>query len=186
MIIEERKIKGVFEIQLEPIGDKRGFFMRAYDKKIFKEHDLHRDWVQENHSLSGKKGIVRGLHFQFPPHAETKLVRVVNGEILDVFIDLRIDSVSFGTWDSIRLSADNKKLIYIPRGFAHGFCTLTENCEVVYKVDNYYSPDNEGSIIWNDPELNIDWPEKDPILSEKDQRAESFKEFVEHHGGILL
>jgi len=184
MIIKERRFKGVFDIQLEPHEDKRGFFMRVYDEEIFKKHGIHRNWVQENHSLSIEKSVIRGMHLQFPPHMETKLIRVVNGEIYDVFIDLRKGSSTFGKWDSIRLSAGNRKMIYIPRGFAHGFCTLTKNCEVIYKADNYYAPGNEGIIRWNDPDLGIDWPVNNPILSEKDSKAKSFREFVEMYGGL--
>ena len=184
MIIKERKFKGVFEIQLDLHEDKRGFFMRFYDTRLFEKYKIHRNWVQENHSLSVEKGVIRGMHFQFPPHSETKLVRVTNGKIYDVFIDLRKGSSTFGQWDSIKLSADNKKMIYIPRGFAHGFCTLTKNCEVVYKVDNYYVPGSEDSVRWNDSDLGIDWPENNPILSEKDFKAKSFKEFVEKYGGL--
>jgi dTDP-4-dehydrorhamnose 3,5-epimerase len=186
MIVAERNLKGVFEIQLKPIADRRGFFMRVYDDEIFSEYNMNRKWVQENHSLSVEKGIIRGFHFQFPPHAETKLVRVIAGEILDVFIDLRKDSPTFGKWDSIRLSAENKRMIYIPRGLAHGFCTLSENCQVIYKVDNYYSPESEGGIIWNDPDLDIEWPVKDPILSEKDSNAKTFKEFQDKYGALKL
>jgi len=187
MLIKERRIKGVFEIQLDPHEDKRGFFMRVYDDTIFKKYKIHRNWVQENHSLSVEKGVIRGMHFQFSPHSETKLVRVVRGEIYDAFVDLRKDSPTFGQWDSIVFSADNKKMIYIPRGFAHGFCTLTKNCEVVYKVDNYYAPDSEGGIKWNDQDLNIDWPIKDkPIISDKDANAKSFKVFVDKYGGFAL
>ena len=187
MIIIERKFKGVFEVQLDPHEDERGFFMRVYDTNIFEKYKIRRNWVQENHSLSVEKGVIRGMHFQLPPHSEAKLIRVVRGEICDVFIDLRKNSPTFGQWDSIVLSADNKKMIYIPRGFAHGFCTLTENCEVVYKVDNYYSPEHEGNIKWNDPDLNIDWLIKNtPTISEKDANAKSFKEFVDKYGGLEL
>ena len=184
MLIKERKLRGVFEIQLDPHEDKRGFFMRVYDDTIFKKYRIHRNWVQENHSRSVEKGVIRGMHFQFPPYTETKLIRVISGEIYDVFIDLRKGSPTFGQWDSIKLSAENKKMIYIPGGFAHGFCTLTKNCEVVYKVDNYYAPDSEGSIRWDDPDLGIDWPVDNPILSEKDSKAKSFKEFIETYGGL--
>ncbi len=184
MIIIERKIKGVFEIQLEPREDKRGFFMRTYDDKIFKEQGIHRNWAQENHSLSVEKGIIRGMHFQFPPYSETKLIRVVRGEIYDVFVDLRKGSQTFLKWDSIKLSAENKKMIYLPRGFAHGFCTLTKNCEVVYKVDNYYSPESEGIIRWNDQDIGIDWPVTEPIISEKDSNAKGIKEFIGRCGGL--
>ncbi len=186
MLIKERRIRGVFEIQLDSHEDKRGFFMRIYDTQLFEEYKIHRKWVQENHSLSVEKGVIRGMHFQFPPHSETKLIRVVHGEIYDVFIDLRKDSPTFGQWDGIILSADNKKMIYIPRGFAHGFCTLTENCEILYKMDNYYSPNSEGSIKWNDPNLKIDWPVNNPILSEKDLKAKSFKEFIKIFEGLKV
>ena len=186
MEIKEKKLKGIYEIVLNPIIDNRGFFMRTYDDKIFKEFGIDRKWVQENHSRTLKKGIIRGLHFQFLPYAETKLIRATKGAVLDVFVDLRESSPTFGQWDSIELSEDKFNCAYVPRGFAHGFCTLTENCEVVYKVDNYYAPDYECGIIWNDPDLNIDWRIKNPILSEKDQRNMTLEEFKEKYGGINL
>jgi dTDP-4-dehydrorhamnose 3,5-epimerase len=164
--------------------DKRGFFMRTFDESIFKEFGLDRKWVQENHSRSEKKGIIRGLHFQLPPYAETKMVRCINGVVFDVFVDLRIGSPTFGQWDSIELSAENKKMIFIPRGFAHGFCNLTDISEVVYKVDNYYSTENESGILWNDPDIGIDWPVKEPLLSEKDKKNMTLKEFIKKLGGI--
>jgi dTDP-4-dehydrorhamnose 3,5-epimerase len=184
MIIKEAGLRGVFEITLEPYKDHRGFFMRTYDVKIFKGLGLHRDWVQENHSYSKNKGTVRGLHFQFPPHAETKLVRVVSGEVFDVVVDLRKGSATFGKWQSFRLSAANKKTLYIPRGFAHGMCTLTHNLTMLYKMDNYYSPESAGAIKWNDPDIGIDWPINNPILNERDLQAPSFRDFVERCGGI--
>jgi len=184
MLINEKEIKGVFEVQLEPITDRRGFFMRAYDENIFKEYGLHRHWVQESHSLSVERGTIRGFHFQFPPYAETKLIRVVTGEILDIFVDLRKGSSTFGEWGNIHLSGENKKMIYIPRGFAHGFCTLSPECYVIYKVDNYYSPENEGGLIWNDSDLQVEWPVSDPVLSSRDARAQTFKEFVNLYGAL--
>ncbi len=184
MKITERKFKGVYEIDLEPRVDARGFFMRVYDEKLFAEKGLHRQWVQENHSLSVARGVVRGMHFQLPPHAETKLVRCIRGEILDAFIDLRRGSPTFGRWDGLVLSADSKKVLYLPRGFAHGFCTLTENCEVTYKVDSYYAPQAEGIIRWNDPDVGIEWPVREPQLSDKDARAPGIREFIEKHGGL--
>lgn len=158
--------------------------MRTYDDNIFAEYGIKREWVQENHSRSLQKGIIRGLHFQFPPFSETKLIRAVRGEVLDVFVDLRKGSPTFGLWDSITLSEENHVCAYIPRGFAHGFCTLTDFSEVVYKVDNYYSPKHEGGILWNDKDLEIAWPEKNPVLSEKDSKNMTFKEFADKYKGI--
>lgn len=186
MIIKERKLKGVFEIQLDPHEDERGFFMRVYDTQLFEKYKIHKKWVQENHSLSVEKGVIRGMHFQLPSHSEAKLIRVINGKIYDVFIDLRKGSPTFGQWDSIKLSEENKKMIYIPRGFAHGFCTLTKNCEILYKMDNYYAPNNEGNIKWDDSDIGINWPVNKPILSEKDLKAKSFREFIERYGGLEL
>jgi dTDP-4-dehydrorhamnose 3,5-epimerase len=184
MLINETELKGVFEITPEPHEDSRGFFMRTYDDKIFKQHGLHRDWVQENHSYSKLKGTLRGLHFQFPPHSETKLVRAVTGEIFMVFVDLRQDSKNFRQWDSLILSGDNKKMLYIPKGFALGMCTMTDNATLLYKMDNYYAPDSEGAIKWDDPDIGIDWPVENPSISEKDAKAGSFKEFVDEYGGL--
>ena len=184
MKIKERKFKGVFEIMLAPHLDERGFFMRTYDDKIFAEYSINREWVQENHSRSGKKGIIRGLHFQFPPFSETKLIRAVKGVVLDVFVDLRKGSPTFGLWDSITLSEDNNKCIFIPRGFAHGFCTLTESCDILYKHNNYYNPEFETGILWNDRHIGIEWPTRQPILSSRDRGFQTLKEFVNKHKGI--
>lgn len=184
MQFTQRKLTGVWEIQLAPIQDERGFFMRAYDTGLFEQAGLHRQWMQENHSRSERAGIIRGLHFQFPPFAETKLVRCIRGAVLDVFVDLRLGSPTFGQWDSIELSETNKKLIFIPRGFAHGFCTLTEESEVLYKVDNVYNREHEGGLLWSDPEIGIDWPVQTPVLSEKDGRNMTFREFVQKYSGI--
>ena len=186
MEIKEREIAGVFEIKLDPHIDGRGFFMRTYDINIFRKAGIHREWVQENHSRSEKNGIIRGLHFQLPPFSETKMVRCIHGAVLDVFVDLRKDSVTFGKWGMAELSAENKKMIYIPRGFAHGFCTLTEISEVIYKVDNFYSPEHEVGLLWNDPDVNIDWPVRDPVLSGKDRKNITLKEFTNRFGGIEL
>ena len=184
MEIKPGKLKGTFEIILEPQADERGFFMRVFDDKLFEKAGINNKWVQENHSRSEIKGIIRGLHFQLPPFAETKLVRCISGKIWDVFVDLRKDSNTFGKWDAIELTEENKKMVLIPRGFAHGFCTLTDISEVVYKVDNYYSPEHECGLIWNDTELNINWPINKPILSDKDKRNMCFKEFKAKYGGI--
>jgi len=184
MLIKERKLKGVFEIGLVPHEDHRGFFVRTYDDKLFSSYGLHRDWVQENHSYSKRKGTLRGLHFQFPPHAETKLVRAVSGEIYMAFVDLRKGLSTFGQWDGVILSEDNKKMLYIPKGLALGMCALTDNCTLLYKMDEYYMPESQGTIRWDDPDIGIDWPVGNPILSEKDSKAKSFKEFVETCGGL--
>ena len=184
MDIKERKLKGTFEITLKPNIDERGFFMRTLDQQLFEEAGINRNWVQENHSRSVKKGIIRGLHFQFPPFSETKLVRCIRGSILDVFVDLREGSETFGRWDSIELSEENNKMILIPRGFAHGFCTMSEICEVLYKVDNYYNKEAESGMIWNDPDLAINWPVNHPVLSAKDNRNMTLQEFISSHGSI--
>ncbi|MDD4979808.1 MAG: dTDP-4-dehydrorhamnose 3,5-epimerase [Candidatus Omnitrophica bacterium] len=187
MLIKEKEIKGVFEIELEPQKDRRGFFMRTYDEKVFKKYGLQRKWVQENHSYSKKKGTIRGLHFQFPPYSETKLIRVVQGKVFKVFVDLRKKSSTFGEWEGIILSADNKKMLYVPRGFALGMCSLTNRCVVLYKMDNYHNPESQGIIKWNDLDLDIDWPlNRNHIISERDTAAKSFKEFIKTYGSISL
>jgi dTDP-4-dehydrorhamnose 3,5-epimerase len=186
MIIKESKLPGVYEITPEPHVDERGFFMRTYDKKLLADRSIDREWVQENHSRSEKKGIIRGLHFQLPPYTETKMIRVIKGSIFDVFVDLRAGSPTFGKWGSAELSEENRKLLFIPRGFAHGFCTLTDVSEVVYKVDNYYRPDAECGIIWNDRELGIAWPAERPFLSKKDATLKSFRDFVGSYNGIKI
>ena len=184
MIIKKGKIKGIFEISLEPHKDYRGFFVRTYDEKVFRNHGLHKRWIQESHSYSKKKDIVRGLHFQFPPYIETKLIRTVTGEIFAVVVDLRKGSPTLGKWESMIISESNNKMIYITRGFALGMCTLTDNCALLYKIDNYYALESQGAIKWNDPDIGITWPAKNPIISERDSKAISFKEFVDKYGGL--
>jgi len=178
MKIKPLKLLGTHEILLEPKRDERGHFMRTYDEALFREHGLTTSWVQENQSLSTKKGVIRGLHFQRPPQAEVKLVRVVRGIIFDVFVDLRKASKTYGQWDSIVLSDENYKIVYIPNGFAHGYCTLTEGTIVLYKVDAYYAPEFEGGIRWNDKTLGIKWPTDAPFLSAKDRELPLFNKFV--------
>lgn len=186
MEIKPLFLAGVYEINLSPKMDHRGHFMRTFDEQIFNQFGIKRNWVQENHSLSINQGTIRGLHFQLPPYSETKLIRVVKGAIFDVFVDLRKDSPTFGKWGSVELTEDNFKMIFIPRGFAHGFCTLTDHCEVVYKVDNFYSPRHEGGVLWNDDVLNIDWPVLNPIISKRDGQLPSFEDFCKNHEGIHL
>ena len=185
MDITAASIEGVFVIQLKPHEDHRGFFMRTYDVNLFEEAGIDRSWVQENHSRSGRKGTLRGLHFQRAPYSETKLVRCVRGAVYDVFVDLRKGSETFGKWGGVELSEENKKMVLIPRGFAHGFCTLTHDSEIFYKVDNVYSPDHEGGILWNDADINIDWPCSDtPLLSDKDQQNLTLNGFISQYGAL--
>ncbi len=171
---------------LEPtiFGDERGFFMESYSKRDFEEIGLLMEFVQDNHSKS-KKGVLRGLHFQ-SKFTQGKLVRVVAGSVLDVAVDLRRESPTFGQVRTVLLTAENKRLFYVPEGFAHGFVTLEDNTEFQYKCTNYYAPEYDSGIIWNDKDLNIDWQlEKYGIkveelsLSEKDKKLQTFKEFVE-------
>lgn len=171
------KLGGSYEIRLAPRGDERGYFMRTYDRKIFQENGLQTAWMQENQSLSTQLYTIRGLHFLLPPHTETKLVRAVQGKILDVFVDLRRDSETFGQWDSIELSEDNHRAVYIPKGFAHGFCTLTERAVVQYKVDSLYVAESDAGIRWNDPSIGINWNAPNPILSERDKNLPLLADF---------
>jgi dTDP-4-dehydrorhamnose 3,5-epimerase len=178
MQIKPLRLPRTYEVLLNPRQDDRGYFMRVFDNAIFKDFGLQTTWLQENESRSIRKHILRGLHFQLPPHTETKLVRVIHGTILDVFVDLRKDSETFGQWDSIELSAENHKMVYISQGFAHGYCSLTEETVVVYKVDSAYAPEFEGGLRWNDPTLNIQWPAQEPYLSAKDKALPLFSKFV--------
>jgi dTDP-4-dehydrorhamnose 3,5-epimerase len=168
MEIRPLKLSGTYEILLQPRGDERGYFMRAYDVGIFRKAGLVTEWVQDNEAYSSRKGIIRGLHFQSPPHAETKFIRVALGTVLDVFVDLRRSSEFYGQWDSIELSSDNRKALYLPKGFAHGYCTLSEQSLILYKVDSLYAAKAEGGIRWNDPDLAIPWPTQHPVISAKD------------------
>jgi dTDP-4-dehydrorhamnose 3,5-epimerase len=166
--IEARRLAGTFEITFDPRRDARGTFMRWYDRELFARAGLPTEWVQGNESAS-QRGAVRGLHFQRPPHAEAKFVRVAAGAIFDVFVDLRRGSATFGQWDSVELSAMKGNAVLIPRGFAHGFCALSD-CVVSYLVDNAYAPAAEGGLAWDDPRLAIPWPATPAaIVSDKDR-----------------
>jgi dTDP-4-dehydrorhamnose 3,5-epimerase len=163
-------------IRPKKFGDHRGFFSETYTKKTFEAAGLHYDFVQDNHSLSAEVGTVRGLHFQLPPFAQDKLVRVVRGAILDVAVDIRKGSPTFGRHVSAVISAAEWNQILVPIGFAHGFCTLEPDTEVIYKVTNYYSPEHDRGLLWNDPELGIDWPvpADKAQLSDKDHKHPTF------------
>ena len=187
MVIKEQKIKGVFEIQLQPNIDSRGFFMRTYDKKIFEKSGLITNWIQESHSLSKKKWTVRGIHFQHSPYLETKLIRVIQGKILFTIIDLRLNSETFGKWIQIQVSAKKQNMIYIPKGCAPCMCTLTNNCQILYKMDRYFTPGSYDNIKWDDPDLAINWPIKNPSdVSERDSNAQSFREFIKKYQGLKV
>ena len=169
MRIEGRMLAGAFEITFDARRDARGYFMRWYDRDLFARAGLPTDWVQANESAS-RRGTVRGLHFQRSPHAETKFVRVVAGAIFDVFVDLRRGSPTYGKWDAVELSAAKGNAVLIPKGFAHGFCALSEEAIVSYLVDNAYTPAAEGGLAWDDAQLAIPWPAAcAPIVSDKDR-----------------
>lgn len=157
MRIAPRRLAGTFEIALEPRGDERGYFMRWYDREAFARAGLPVDWQQGNESAS-RANVVRGLHFQRPPHSETKLVRAIAGAVFDVFVDLRRGSATFGEWDAVELSREKHNAVLIPKGFAHGFCALTDGAVVSYLVDSAYAPASEGGLAWDDPGLAIPWP----------------------------
>lgn len=178
MEIRKLRIEGTFEIRARLIGDLRGYFAEIYLSDAFQEHSLQTGWVQENQSLSTNLHTIRGLHFQAPPFAQTKLVRTPVGKILDVFVDIRRGSPTYGEWDSIVVSDELCNAAYVPRGFAHGFCTLTKDVIVQYKVDNPYSPEHEGGIRWDDPDLAIKWNVKEPFLSQRDLSLPSFSDLI--------
>ncbi|MEA2006921.1 MAG: dTDP-4-dehydrorhamnose 3,5-epimerase [Patescibacteria group bacterium] len=177
MTFKKTTLQDAVLIEPKVFEDRRGFFMETYSKKLFAQNGINADFVQDNHSLSVEKGVLRGLHFQKPPHAQAKLVQVTRGSVSDVIVDIRKNSPTFGKWESFELSAENKKMLFVPRGFAHSMCTLEKNTEFVYKVDGFYAPESDSGIIWNDSVLNIDWPTENPILSEKDKILPTFSDF---------
>ena len=175
MKLIETGIKDLFIIEPEVFGDNRGYFMESYNKNTFLKLGLDYDFVQDNQSKS-KKGVLRGLHFQ-KKYPQAKLVRVIEGEVFDVAVDLRKNSPTFGKWFGVLLSDENKRMFMIPRGFAHGFVVLSESATFTYKCDEFYHPEDEGGINWNDKEIDIKWPiDFEPILSEKDKRHPCLKE----------
>lgn len=172
MEVVETAIPEVKLLTPKKFGDHRGFFSETWNRRTFSAHGIDLDFVQDNHSRSAEPGTVRGLHFQIPPHAQDKLVRVVRGRVLDVAVDLRRSSPTYGRHVTAELSADNWRQILVPVGFAHGFVTLEPDTEVLYKVTNYYAPDHDRGLFWNDPHLGIDWPvaAERATVSEKDRR----------------
>lgn len=175
--IEEAPIKGVYVIEPQVFGDNRGYFMETYNKKEFEDAGLYMNFVQDNQSKS-KKGVLRGLHFQksFP---QGKLVRVIKGQVFDAAVDLRSNSETYGKWFGVVLSEENKKQFYIPEGFAHGFLVMSDEAEFTYKCTELYHPEDEGGLLWNDPEIGVAWPTdgiSDLLLSEKDKKWKGLKE----------
>lgn len=171
MRVESTKLDGVLVFEPRCFEDSRGFFFESYNERALREHGIMTLFVQDNHSYSSQRGTIRGLHFQREPHAQAKLVRVTRGAVIDYAVDIRPDSPTFRRYVGVELSAANRRQLLIPAGFAHGFCTLANDTEVLYKASNFYAPEDEGGIVWNDRDLSIDWPvqEAEAILSERDR-----------------
>jgi len=176
MELIETGLDGAVCIVPKVFQDDRGFFLESYNADRLREQGITADFVQDNHSLSRTKGVLRGLHFQEPPFAQAKLVRVVRGAVLDVIVDIRKNSPTFGKWKSVELTQENFMMLYVPRGFAHGFCTLRENTEFLYKVDNYYHPEHDRGIRYDDPDLSIPWPVSPPVVSANDAQLPHFRD----------
>jgi len=170
----ETELKGAFLINPEPLKDERGFFARTWCRKEFEKNGICAEWVQCNISYNKRKGTLRGMHYQSAPFAEAKLVRCTMGAIYDVIIDLRSDSKTYCHWISAELSAENRKMMYIPQGFANGFQTLVDGTEVFYQMSEYFAPEFARAVRWNDPQFKIKWPEAERTISEKDQKIEDF------------
>lgn len=176
MKISKTNLQGVYIIEPQVFGDKRGWFIESWSERKLLEVGLPRyNWVQDNHSYSTQKGVLRGLHCQKGEASQAKLVRCVRGTVLDVAVDIRRGSPTYLQWVAVELSADNKKQLLIPRGFAHGFLTLTDEVEFLYKADNYYDPQSDRSILWSDPDIGVDWGIDTPIVSDKDAMAPLLK-----------
>ncbi len=177
MNIIRTEIDGLVIIEPRLFRDSRGYFFESFNEREFTAHVAPVKFVQDNESKSGY-GVVRGLHFQKPPHAQAKLVRVVRGRVLDVAVDLRTESPTYGKYFAVELSEDNQRQFFIPKGFAHGFSVLSEEVVFQYKCDEYYAPQSEGSLLWNDPDVGVDWklPAEDIILSEKDSKGPLLKD----------
>ncbi len=178
MKVTSTKFQGLFILEPEVIQDHRGYFMESYSHKKLKIFDIDYNFVQDNQSKSSY-GVLRGLHFQNPPYAQTKLIRAISGSILDAVVDIRKSSKTYGQHFAIELSSENKRQLLVPKGFAHGFSVLSETAEILYKCDNYYNKESEGGLMFDDPAFNIDWniSRNEILLSSKDQKYESFEGF---------
>ena len=178
MKLTETTLAGVYIVEPVVFGDHRGFFMESWSQRDFGAAGLEYRFVQDNHSSSTVRGTLRGIHFQRGEKAQAKLVRCTRGAVLDVAVDLRPSSPNYKKWVGVELSKENKRQLLIPRGFGHGFVTLTDDVEFLYKADNYYAPEADGGIRWNDPDIGVDWGVENPVLSEKDSRAPFLKDAV--------
>jgi dTDP-4-dehydrorhamnose 3,5-epimerase len=175
MKVIETSLAGALVLEPKVFADDRGFFLESYNEKAFEEIGIREKFVQDNHSYS-KRGVLRGLHYQLEK-PQGKLVRVVTGEVLDVFVDLRRSSPTFGRWEAVNLSGENRRLAWIPAGYAHGFYVLSESAHVLYKSTEFYFPELERTVLWNDPDLKINWENlEEPLLSEKDKKGKRLKE----------
>ena len=176
MNIIKTELEGVYILEPKVFGDQRGWFTESWSKRTMEQASLCYEFVQDNHSFSAEKGTLRGIHFQLAPYSQAKLVRCSRGAVLDVVVDLRKGFPTFKKWTAVELSEENKRQLVIPRGFGHAFLTLTENVEFLYKADQYYNYENDRSIAWDDPEINIEWLVREPLLSEKDRKAPFLKD----------
>lgn len=185
MKLIETKLKDCYILEPDRFGDNRGWFSESYNKKVFEDLGLNYDFVQDNESFSTKKGVLRGLHFQNEPYTQAKIVRCTRGAVYDVAVDIRHDSPTYGMWVGVELSEENGRQLLIPRGFLHGFQTLTDNVKFAYKCDNYYNKESDGGVMYNDPDIGVVWPIEDPILSEKDKHHPKLKELVKERGNLF-
>ena len=180
MEIKALDLPGVVLLRPRRFADTRGYFVETYNERTFSPAGITVKFVQDNQSYSAKRGTVRGLHFQLPPAAQSKLVRVLQGSVYDIAVDLRVGSPTYAQWRGATLTADGGEQLFVPSGFAHAFCTLEPDTVVAYKVDDFYSPSHDSGLIWNDPDLAIDWPlaESEVVLSDKDLKLGAFADFV--------
>lgn len=176
MNIINTELEGVLILEPKVFGDARGWFTESWSKRTMEEAGIFYEFLQDNHSYSAEKGVLRGIHCQNNPFSQAKLVRCIRGAVLDVAVDLRKDSPKYKSWFAVELSEENHRQLLIPRGFGHAFLTLTDHVEFLYKADQYYQPESDRSVLWNDPEIGIKWPVDNPTLSKKDAEAPLLKE----------